>query len=133
MTKPGFQLKNEYWDDFNLTEKDIEYLYNALLENETPLTTEELARLLIADRQPGEVHGLSQVGTGGLGVALRPERLHDPRPMQPVARGEREQLHHVGRAAAPPSVARYRYAVDRNREPAEELDRQRLHAGNPTG
>ncbi|HUF38180.1 MAG TPA: hypothetical protein VMN57_06640 [Anaerolineales bacterium] len=50
MTISGFQLKNDYWDDFALTEKDIETLYNALLEMETPLPAEELARLLVTER-----------------------------------------------------------------------------------
>ena len=90
-------------------------------------------RPLVTDREPGEVQGLSKVGAGGLGLALGPERLHDLRPMHPMARGEREQLHHVGRAAAAPGVARDRDAVDRDGEPAEEPDRQCPHAGNRTG
>ena len=39
-----------------------------------------------------------------------------------MARGEREQLHHVGRAAAAPFVARHRDTVDHDGEPAEEPD-----------
>ncbi len=50
MIAPSFQLKNDYWEGFTLTEQDIEFLYNALLERETPLTTAELSRVLIAER-----------------------------------------------------------------------------------
>ena len=54
MNHSAFQLKNEYWDNFTLGENDIEHLYNSLLEMETPLPTEELARLLIAERITAE-------------------------------------------------------------------------------
>src|SRR5439155_19182853 len=47
--------------------------------------------------------------------------------VHPVGRGEREQLHHVGSAAAAPGVPRNRNAVDGHREPAEELDLHRGH------
>jgi hypothetical protein len=54
MTSSSFQLKNDYWDNFTLTEKDIEHIYNALLEMETPLPTEDLARLLVTERITAE-------------------------------------------------------------------------------
>ncbi|MEJ5200912.1 MAG: hypothetical protein WHV66_01655 [Anaerolineales bacterium] len=39
-----------YWEDFHLSETDIEFLYNYLLEVETPQTTEELLCALIRER-----------------------------------------------------------------------------------
>ena len=50
MTIATFTLKNEYWESFEVEDADIESLYNALLENETPLPTEDLARLLVTER-----------------------------------------------------------------------------------
>ncbi|MCS6908751.1 MAG: hypothetical protein RML93_12840 [Anaerolineales bacterium] len=43
-------LKEGYWELFELKDQDIEYLYNYLLESETPLTTTELLSVLIEER-----------------------------------------------------------------------------------
>lgn len=43
-------LREDYWDTFALEETDVEFLYNHLVEVETPLTSEELLRQLIAER-----------------------------------------------------------------------------------
>lgn len=43
-------MGEEYWDRFELQEQDIEFLYNYLLEVETPLTSEELISALIDER-----------------------------------------------------------------------------------
>ena len=50
MVAATFTLKNDYWENFTLTEADIEALYNILLEKETPLPTAELVRLVVSDR-----------------------------------------------------------------------------------
>lgn len=42
--------REDYWDTFSLEETDVEFLYNHLLEVETPLTSEELLKQLIAER-----------------------------------------------------------------------------------
>ncbi|MFN3308507.1 MAG: hypothetical protein ACK44E_04795, partial [Anaerolineales bacterium] len=43
-------LKEDYWELFELRDQDIEYLYNYLLENETPLTSAELLADLVEER-----------------------------------------------------------------------------------
>lgn len=43
-------LKEDNWELFELRDQDVEYLYNYLLENETPLTTAELLSVLIEER-----------------------------------------------------------------------------------
>ncbi len=43
-------LREDYWDTFELKDEDREYLYNYLLEVETPLTSPELLTVLVAER-----------------------------------------------------------------------------------
>lgn len=50
MVVATFSLRENYWDDFELLEKDIEFIYNHLLEVETPLTPQELISVLIEER-----------------------------------------------------------------------------------
>ncbi len=51
-------LQKDYWQQFKVTEQDLEFLYNKLLEVETPLTTEELARALVEERVQEEKQAL---------------------------------------------------------------------------
>jgi hypothetical protein len=48
MTPP--LLRDDYWQTFNLQPEDIEFLYNHLLETETPLTSQELLEVLVKER-----------------------------------------------------------------------------------
>ncbi len=41
------RLKEEYWENLSVSKKDIEFIYNLLLEKEIPLTTEVLLKSLI--------------------------------------------------------------------------------------
>jgi hypothetical protein len=43
-------LKEDYWETFELQKDDIDFLYNHLLEIETPLSPMELVEVLIRDR-----------------------------------------------------------------------------------
>lgn len=43
-------LRPDYWETFSLREDDLDFLYNHLLEIETPLTTRELISALIQER-----------------------------------------------------------------------------------
>ena len=47
-------LREDYWEEYELQEEDISFLYDYLLENETPLTSEELMPLLVDQRIEGE-------------------------------------------------------------------------------
>ena len=45
-----YTLREDYWDTFTLQQDDIEFLYNHLLETETPLTSQELLEVLVKER-----------------------------------------------------------------------------------
>jgi hypothetical protein len=45
-----FALSEGYWEEFEITGEDVEYLYNYLLDFETPLTSKELVAALIKER-----------------------------------------------------------------------------------
>lgn len=45
-----FKLREGYWEEFELKEEDVEFLYNHLLELETPLTSNELVAALVDER-----------------------------------------------------------------------------------
>ena len=44
------QIKEDYWDDFTINENDINFIYNHLLEIETPQTTLEITNAIISNR-----------------------------------------------------------------------------------
>jgi hypothetical protein len=58
-------LREDYWETFNLTDDDREFIYNYLLEIETPLTSPELLSALLADRIRQEKIALEQQRTKG--------------------------------------------------------------------
>jgi hypothetical protein len=45
-----FTMGEDYWEAFKLQDEDIEFLYNHLLELETPLTSQELVAALVEER-----------------------------------------------------------------------------------
>jgi len=47
-------IRKDYWQNFEVTNKDLEFLYNHLLEIEMPQTSEELAKALAVERIRGE-------------------------------------------------------------------------------
>ena len=50
MTDLIYSLREDYWEDFYVQKADIEFLYNLLLETETPMTTGELVKGLVSER-----------------------------------------------------------------------------------
>jgi len=46
----SYSMSEEYWESFELQTEDLEFLYNHLLELETPLNSRELAEALIDER-----------------------------------------------------------------------------------
>ncbi len=50
MKTAPLSLRENYWEEFKLEGEDISYLYDYLLENETPLTAEELMPILVGQR-----------------------------------------------------------------------------------
>jgi len=58
-------LQANYWENFELRDEDLEYLYNHLLEIETPLTARELAEVLVRERIRHEKESIErQIGSG---------------------------------------------------------------------
>ncbi|HLE14502.1 MAG TPA: hypothetical protein VI776_07125 [Anaerolineales bacterium] len=53
-------LREDYWETFNLQDEDIEFLYNYLLEIETPLTSSELVSALVTERINREAQTLEK-------------------------------------------------------------------------
>lgn len=43
-------LKRDYWETLRIQDDDLDFLYNHLLETETPLNTQELASVLVQER-----------------------------------------------------------------------------------
>lgn len=58
-------IGDDYWDQFALQEEDIEFVYNYLLERETPLTTQELALALVHERIQREIAVAESKRTAG--------------------------------------------------------------------
>lgn len=50
MALSPFALREDYWTTFELTNEDIEFLYNYLLEKETPQTSYDLVSALVDER-----------------------------------------------------------------------------------
>ena len=50
MTTALLSLRENYWEEYELEGEDISFLYDYLLENETPLTSEELMPILVDQR-----------------------------------------------------------------------------------
>jgi len=75
MTIALLTLKENYWASFNIEEKDLEFLYNYLLEIETPQTTSDLAKVLIQERIRQEKEHLIRKQTSS-GEIYRPKDRH---------------------------------------------------------
>ncbi len=70
MATVSFSLQEEYWEDFQLQDTDIEYLYNYLLETETPLTPRELVEILVRERIRQEKIAIDQQRSAGGDIYL---------------------------------------------------------------
>jgi len=55
MVMATFSLREDYWETFQIQAEDIEFLYNYLLEVETPLTPGELVEVLVEERIRREI------------------------------------------------------------------------------
>lgn len=63
MVMATLSLREDYWETFELREDDIEFIYNYLLEQETPLTPNELVEALIEERIRREVEAFEKQRT----------------------------------------------------------------------
>lgn len=65
MVATSFSIREDYWDNFELTEEDVEFLYNYLLEVETPLTSQDMVSALVRERIRREKQSLEEQRTSG--------------------------------------------------------------------
>lgn len=65
MVTVAFSLREDYWENFELQDEDVEFLYNHLLELETPLNTQELVSALVAERIRREKQAIDLQRTSG--------------------------------------------------------------------
>jgi hypothetical protein len=66
----SLSLREDYWEIFELTDEDREFIYNYLLEIETPLTSPELLSALVNERIRQEKLALEKQRTSGGDVYL---------------------------------------------------------------
>lgn len=60
MVAVSFSLGEEYWENFELSANDLEFIYNHLLELEAPQSTSEMAAALVSERIRQEKHNFEQ-------------------------------------------------------------------------
>lgn len=70
-----YSLREGYWEDFQLEDNDVEFLYNLLLERETPLTSGELVLALVNERLRLEKIALEHRRTS-LGDIYQPKSVY---------------------------------------------------------
>jgi hypothetical protein len=68
-------LDEDYWEKFELQDEDIEFLYNNLLENETPLTSSEIIAALIQERIRRQKLAIEQQRSSG-GDLYQPKGIY---------------------------------------------------------
>jgi hypothetical protein len=74
MVMVSYSLREDYWETFELQDEDIEFLYNYLLELETPLTPRELLVALVEERIRRETQAIEQQRSAGGDLYLPKER-----------------------------------------------------------
>jgi hypothetical protein len=65
-----FSLREDYWETFKLESDDVEFIYNYLLEYETPLGPEEILSVLVEDRLHREKQAIEKQRSAGGDVYL---------------------------------------------------------------
>jgi hypothetical protein len=73
MVMASFSLREDYWETFSLLDEDIGFLYNFLLEKETPLTTQELVTALVDERVHREILEIERQRSSGGDIYLPKE------------------------------------------------------------
>jgi len=71
----NMNFSKTYWDEFQATDQDIEFLYNFLLEVEIPQTSQELVSALVSRRIETELARIEKA-KAGLGTAYLPKETY---------------------------------------------------------
>jgi hypothetical protein len=74
MVVAPFSLREDYWETLEIQDEDIEYLYNHLLETETPLTSWELTTALVEGRIMREKLAIEEQRKSGGDIYLPKEQ-----------------------------------------------------------
>jgi hypothetical protein len=132
MVMASFSLREDYWETFKLQEEDIEFLYNYLLEIETPLTTQELLKALVDERIRREMQALERQRTSAGDVFLPKEHYSiDQKLVFPVYNWKRGEVVEVRPGRNPDlqefQVIRVRMEDGEEREFASELAEHKLN------
>ncbi|KAA3648748.1 MAG: hypothetical protein DWQ07_00710 [Chloroflexi bacterium] len=69
----SFSIREDYWENFTLNNEDVQYLYEHLLEIETPQTPQELVAVLVEDRLRREREAMERKQSEGGDVYLPKE------------------------------------------------------------
>ena len=69
----SFSIREDYWENFSLNNEDVQYLYEHLLEIETPQTPQELVAVLVEDRLRRERAAMERKQSEGGAVYLPKE------------------------------------------------------------
>jgi hypothetical protein len=75
MTIAPLKLQENYWETINIEDADLEFLYNYLLDIETPQTSGELVKVLIQERIRREKENLTKLNSGASEI-YRPMDRH---------------------------------------------------------
>ena len=73
MVMPSLSLQEDYWETLSLQTEDIEFIYNHLLEAETPLTTRELTEAIVGERIRQEKQTLERQRSSGSDIYMPKE------------------------------------------------------------
>lgn len=77
MTSLSFKLPAEYWQNFTVSQRDIDFIHNHLFETETPMTALALSRVLVEERirRERDEHSRDQKNSG---VLYLPKETYQP-------------------------------------------------------
>jgi hypothetical protein len=65
MVSAAFSLPEDYWETLEIQDDDIDFLYNRLMETETPQTSWELTMALVEGRILREKRSIEEQRTSG--------------------------------------------------------------------
>jgi hypothetical protein len=77
MVMASTALKEDYWQSFELEVEDIEFIYQHLLDVETPLTPDELVKVLVSERIRRELEAIEKKRSAG-GAVYLPQATYNP-------------------------------------------------------
>src|SRR4030042_1533840 len=76
MSLATLSIREDYWETFELRDEDREFIYNYLLEIETPLTSPELLSALVSERIRQEKIAIEKQRTSGGDIYIPANTFH---------------------------------------------------------